>query len=58
MSIVHATREAFRTQKEHPALHFVGYFCPPWIRIRIANPEPGTLLNPDPNPQHWEKPTL
>jgi len=28
-------------------------FLPYWIRIRIANP--GTPLNPDPDPQHWGK---
>ncbi len=23
-----------------------------WIQIQIANPDPGTQLNPDPDPQH------
>ncbi len=34
-----------------------GSFLPSWIRIRIANPDPGTPIgsgsNLDPDPQHW-----
>jgi len=52
-------------KKEHPALQkmkFINCFLffwailPSWIQIRIANPyqdtDPGTPLNPDPDPQH------
>ncbi len=43
-------------------LSFVGHLLS-WIRIRIANPgsdkdpdtDPGTLVNPDPGPQHCNK---
>ncbi len=48
-------------KREHPALqkmklinffYFSGSFSPSWIRIRIANPDPGTPLNPE-----WDPPT-
>ena len=47
-------------KREHPALQniifihcfkFFSSFWPPWIRIRIPNPDPLTRLNPD--PKHW-----
>ncbi len=46
-------------KREHPTLqkmklinffYFSGSFSPSWIRIRIANPDPGTPLNPDRDP--------
>jgi hypothetical protein len=44
-------------KREHPALLFLRSLLPSWIRIwtMIANqnPDPGTPLNPDPDPQHW-----
>jgi hypothetical protein len=52
---VQITKEAFSSQKEHPALqnmifvnffYFRGSFFPSWIRIRV----PKTRLDPDPQP--------
>jgi hypothetical protein len=49
-------------KKEHPALQkmkFMNLFLFLWsifAPLGYANPDPGTPLNPD--PLHWEKPTL
>ncbi len=52
-------------KREHPALQYMKflnffYFCrPSWIRIRIPNPNPGSMdliefgSNPGPDPKHW-----
>jgi hypothetical protein len=37
---------------QHCCFYFSGPFLPSWIQIRIANPDPGSPLNPDPDPQH------
>jgi hypothetical protein len=58
---VHATGEAFSPQNRTPStlkdeIYHVSYFSGPfllsWIQIGIANPDSGTPLNPDPDPQH------
>jgi hypothetical protein len=48
------TGEAFSPQREHPALQkmiFINGFLFLWVIFALLGP--GTLLNPDLDPQHW-----
>ncbi len=42
-------------KREHPALqkmNFINCFLCLWVVFGLLDPNPGTPLNPDPDPQH------